>query len=258
MQEHPGVWTCSTPRMTTVQKNNCMEKRLQDGPVSVMGPIITWAHLRNYMGKYEEYCKPQSNEVWARFYLLTSFRQGNCSINKWYNAMQAQVNLAKYPPRNCQNTPQGHFLVLLKRWRFHIPDHQWWKCWLRQVPSKQSMAISQKTWELKSYCEAYKTSIRGTPGYPDQPTVTSEDWTCHNIDIKRRHLIQNPSQVTTNHMDMTNIKVKYHRGTKWTTNQQLNTDWHLQITSIDVWSVVTLPTVKALHVQLKVPEQGIS
>ena len=92
--------------------------------------------LETIWGKYEEYCKPQSNEVQARFGLLMSFRQGNCSIDEWYNAVQAQVNLAKYPPRNCQNTPQGHFLVLLKRWIFCIQDHQWWKCQLRQVSCK--------------------------------------------------------------------------------------------------------------------------
>ena len=48
-------------------------------------------------GKYEEYCKPQSNEVWARFDLLTSFHQGNCNVDEWYSAIQAQVNLTRYP-----------------------------------------------------------------------------------------------------------------------------------------------------------------
>ena len=48
--------------------------------------------------KFEEFCKPQSNEVHAQFDLLTSFRQGNCSIDEWYNMVQAQVNLVKYPP----------------------------------------------------------------------------------------------------------------------------------------------------------------
>ena len=47
--------------------------------------------------KYEDFCKPQTNEVRARFDLLTSFRQGNRSVNEWYNAVQAQVSLAKYP-----------------------------------------------------------------------------------------------------------------------------------------------------------------
>ena len=47
--------------------------------------------------KSEEFCKLQINEIRARFYLLTSFRQGKHSIDEWYNAVQAQINLARYP-----------------------------------------------------------------------------------------------------------------------------------------------------------------
>ena len=49
--------------------------------------------------KFEEYCKPQLNEVYTQFDLFTSLRQGNCSVDDWYNAVQAQVNLAKYPQK---------------------------------------------------------------------------------------------------------------------------------------------------------------
>ena len=82
-----------------------------------MDQYVSWNLSSNELtldtiwGKYKGYCKPQSNEVQDRFDLLWSFRQGNCSIDEWYNAMQAQVNLAKYPPRNSQNTSQGHLLV---------------------------------------------------------------------------------------------------------------------------------------------------
>ena len=48
--------------------------------------------------KFEEFSKPQTNEVRARFGLLTSFHQGSRNVDEWYNAVQAQVNLAKYPP----------------------------------------------------------------------------------------------------------------------------------------------------------------
>ena len=41
--------------------------------------------------KVEELCKPQSNEVRARFDLLTSSRQGNRSVDEWYNAVQTQI-----------------------------------------------------------------------------------------------------------------------------------------------------------------------
>ena len=53
--------------------------------------------LDTIWGRFEEFCKPQSNKVCARFDLLTSFRQGSCSVEEWYNAVQAQVNLAKSP-----------------------------------------------------------------------------------------------------------------------------------------------------------------
>ena len=52
--------------------------------------------------KFEEFCKPQANEVMARFDLPTSFRQGDMSVDEWYNAVQTQVALAKcYRLRCC-------------------------------------------------------------------------------------------------------------------------------------------------------------
>ena len=49
--------------------------------------------------KFEEFYKPQLNKVMARFDLLTSFWQGNKSVDEWYNAVQTQVALAKYPQK---------------------------------------------------------------------------------------------------------------------------------------------------------------
>ena len=46
--------------------------------------------------KFEEFSKPQTNEVRAQFDLLTSFYQGSQNVDDWYNAVQAEVNLAKY------------------------------------------------------------------------------------------------------------------------------------------------------------------
>ena len=58
--------------------------------------------LDTIWGKFEEFCKAQSNEVRAHFDLLTSFQQGNKSVDEWYNAVQAQGNLAKYPPETAK------------------------------------------------------------------------------------------------------------------------------------------------------------
>ena len=46
--------------------------------------------------KFKEFWKPQSNVIHARFDLLTSFRQGNRRIDKWYNAVQAHIPLCEY------------------------------------------------------------------------------------------------------------------------------------------------------------------
>ena len=53
-------------------------------------------NLDTIWGKYQEFCKPQTNEVCTCFDLLTNIWQGNRSMDEWYNAVQAQVNLAKY------------------------------------------------------------------------------------------------------------------------------------------------------------------
>ena len=65
-------------------------------------------------GKYEEYCKPQSNKVRARFDLLTSFYQGNHSVDEWHNAIQAQVNLARYPLEMAKILHRDIFWFFLK------------------------------------------------------------------------------------------------------------------------------------------------
>ena len=70
-----------------------------------MDQYVSWGlpkeelNLDTIWDRFEEFCKLQSNEVRACFDLLTRFLQGNKSMDEWYNAVQAQVNLARYPPR---------------------------------------------------------------------------------------------------------------------------------------------------------------
>ena len=70
-----------------------------------MDQYISWGlskdnmYLDTIWERFEDFCKLQSNEVWAWFDLLTSFHQGK---DEWYNAVQAQVKLAKYPPETAK------------------------------------------------------------------------------------------------------------------------------------------------------------
>ena len=64
--------------------------------------------------KFEEFSKPQMNELRAHFDLLTSFHQGNRDVNESYNVVQAQVNLAKYPPETAKLLHKDIFCFFMK------------------------------------------------------------------------------------------------------------------------------------------------
>ena len=73
------------------------------------------AHRRSqlgcYLGQVWGFCKPQTNEVTVRFHQLTGFRQGNRSVDEWYNPVQSQVSLAKHPPETASILHQDIFFV---------------------------------------------------------------------------------------------------------------------------------------------------
>ena len=68
--------------------------------------------------KFEDFCKPQSNEVRAWFELLTSFWQGDKSVGEWFNAVQKQINLCKYPPETASLLQRDIFWFYLKNKEF--------------------------------------------------------------------------------------------------------------------------------------------
>ena len=70
--------------------------------------------LEVILKKIEEFCKPQANELRARFDFLTSFRQADMSVDQWYNAVQIQVALAKYSQGTAQILQRDIFWFFLK------------------------------------------------------------------------------------------------------------------------------------------------
>ena len=85
-----------------------------------MDQYVSWClstedlNLDVMWSKYDGFCKLQTNEVRARFDLLTSFRQRNRSVDEWYNAVQAEVSLAKYPPETASILHRDTFCFFLK------------------------------------------------------------------------------------------------------------------------------------------------
>ena len=58
-----------------------------------MDQYVSWSlpkedlNMDTICDMFEEFCKPQSNEVRAYFELLTSFQQGKKGVDEWYNVV---------------------------------------------------------------------------------------------------------------------------------------------------------------------------
>ena len=95
-----------------------------------MDQYVSWClstnepNLDTVWSKYGDFCKPQVNEVRSRFDLLTSFFQNNRSVDEWYNAVQAQVHLAKYPQETANILHHDIFRFFLKDEEFVSKNHQ--------------------------------------------------------------------------------------------------------------------------------------
>ena len=107
--------------MTLPEQQKCKKVIACSGDFD-MDQYVSWGlssedlNLDIITGKYEQFCKLQANEEHTHFDLLTSFRQGSRSMDEWYNAVQAQVNLANSllkQPRSCIMTSFG-FSCMMK------------------------------------------------------------------------------------------------------------------------------------------------
>ena len=129
-------------------------------PMDQLTLEIIWERL-------EEFCKPQPNEVWARFDLLTSFRQGNKSMDEWYNAVQAQVNLAKYPPETAKILHTDIFCFFLRDEEFVSRTISDGSVDLEKFPTSKVRHLAKKL-EFQGHPAPYKISGRGSTSYTNQ------------------------------------------------------------------------------------------
>ena len=159
-------------------------------------------------GKYKEYCKLQSNEVRARFDLLTSFCQGNHSIDEWYNAVQAQVNLARYPPETAKILHRDIFWFFLCDEEFVSRTISDGSVDLDKLPVRRVCQLAKKLGSSKATAQHIKQVSR-------EPQAVQINLLWHqrtelpNIDIRRKNLTPNPDRLTVNcNMEMTSNMVR--------------------------------------------------
>ena len=118
--------------------------------------------LDTIWGNFEEFCKPQSNEVRACFFLLTSFRQGNRSVDEWYNAVETQVNLTKYPPETSMILHHGIFWFFLHDEEFVSKTINDGKMDLEKFPASKVRQLAKRMESSKAtVCHIWK--VAGDP-----------------------------------------------------------------------------------------------
>ena len=112
-----NIHECEFEMLT--EKRKCKKIIAQSGGFEI-GQYVSWNLTNDQLTlnviweRFEEFCKPQSNEIRARFDLLTSFREGERLVDQWYNAVQTQVALAKYPQETAKILHRDIFQFFLK------------------------------------------------------------------------------------------------------------------------------------------------
>ena len=102
--------------------------------------------------KFEKFSKPQTNKVRAHFDFLTSFCQGNRNVDEWYNTVQAQVNLAKYPLETAKILPRDIFWFFMKDEDFVTKTINEGNVDIQKFPASKVWTVSQENGELQSHC----------------------------------------------------------------------------------------------------------
>ena len=106
--------------------------------------------LEAIWAKYEDFCKPQIYEGRARCDLLISFKQGNWSVDQWYNVVQAQVPLTKYPPETASILYRDIFWFFLKGEEFFSKTINDSNIDLEKFPASKVRQLAKKMESSKS------------------------------------------------------------------------------------------------------------
>ena len=111
--EHFGMWSHCPPQTSKVWTGSLHGPVILECTNMYPGGYPKKWNLDTIWDRFEDFCKLQSNELHAQFDLLTSFHQGNKSLDEWYNVVQAQVNLARYPSETAKILHHNIFWIFV-------------------------------------------------------------------------------------------------------------------------------------------------
>ena len=99
----------------------------------------------------------------AHFDLLTNLKQGNRSVDEWYNVVQAQVNLVKFPPETAKILHRDIFWLLLHDEEFVSRTINDGNVNLDRFPASKVRQLA-KTMENSKATKCHIKQVAGDPG----------------------------------------------------------------------------------------------
>ena len=154
-----------------------------------MDLVVSWGlndrelTLETLWTNFKDFCKPQSNEVRARFDLLTSFRQGDKSVDEWFNAVQTQINLCQYPPETANILQRDIFWFFLKDEEFVSKTLNESCANLQQYPASKVHQLAKKLESSKATARHIKQATSNEEDTSDSQSSIQTEAIPHSSQI---------------------------------------------------------------------------
>ena len=149
--------------------------------------------LQTIWSRFEDFCKPQSNAVCARFDLLISFWQCNRSIDEWYNAVLTHIPLCEYPKETAAILTRDIFCFFMTDNEFIAKTINEGNTGLEQYPAAKVQQMAKKLESSKAtakHIKQHTTSVQGA-------TQVNVLWhNCTGLPPKKKKGSKNPNPST--------------------------------------------------------------
>ena len=199
-----------------------------------MDQYVSWnlpkedLYLDSIWDRFEEFCKLQSNEVRVHFDLLTRFCQGNTGVDECYNAVQPQVNLAKYSLRLLRSC----IVMSSGSWRMKIlyPEQLMRAALILTISLQAKCASLQRKWRAQRPLQGTSGRLQVTHKLPRSILCTTSTHNFNQAKIRRENKETSKGNLTTRIQS-----IQHHASLRGTLIPMLHTN-----TKIDAPSLVTL------------------
>ena len=125
----------------------------------------------------------------ARFDLLTSFWQGNMSVDEWYNAVQTQAALAKYPPETAKIPDRDIFCFFLKDEEFVSKTINDSNIDLDKFPTCKSGSL-QRRWRVQGQPPGISSRWQVTPRWHNLISCDTSAQISQQANSRRRSCVK--------------------------------------------------------------------